>query len=135
MDKNNQAGHEDGGVPGPRAELQISMEPAPSQGDSVGSLIPADRAHHLITTFGILGSLATGIGAAVLTLHSVEGAVGLACTELAVALIAAVVIAVRGSTSAIGRRRRRQAGSQAPTNLSGREPLYRKSVRGGLPRA
>jgi hypothetical protein len=92
-------------------------------GDSAGGLIPADQAHHLITTFGILASLATGIGAAVLTLQSVAGAVGLAYAELAVALIAAVVIAVCGSTSASGRRRRRQAGSQAPINLAGREPL------------
>jgi len=123
MQQNNQASHEDGGVPGPRAELQISMEPAPRQGGSIRGLVLADQAHHLITTFGILGSVATGTGAAVLTLQSVADAVGLAYAELALALIAAVAIAVCGGTSTKGRGRCQQAGSQAPINLPGRGAL------------
>jgi hypothetical protein len=124
MEKNYQAGHEDEGVPGPRAELQISMGPAPGQEHSIRGLVHADQAHHLITTFGILGSVATGTVAAVLTVQSVAGAAGLAYAELVLALIAAVVIAVCGGTSAKGRGRRQQAGSQAPINLpEGRVPL------------
>jgi hypothetical protein len=106
MDKNNQPGQEEAGAPGPRAELMISVGPAPQQWGTAGGLVPADQAHHLITTFGILGCVTTGTGGAVFTLQA-DGTT-LAYAELALALIAAVLIAVCGRTGISGKRRQEQ---------------------------
>jgi hypothetical protein len=104
MQKNNHPGreevaiadHEEVATPGPRAELQIDVGPPPKQWGSAKANVPADQAHHLITTSGILGSAATGIGGAAFTLQAVSGAVTLAYAELALAFVAAVLIAVCG---------------------------------------
>jgi len=76
--------------PSPHAELMVSFGPAPQWG-TARTLVPADQAHHLVTTSGILGSLVTGIGGVVLTVRSATPA--LAYAELVLALAAAVLIA------------------------------------------
>lgn len=92
--ENNHSGHEEVAIPGPRAELQIDVGPLPKGWGSAKATVPADQAHHLITTSGILGSVAAGIGGAAFTLQAVSGAVTLAYAELMLAFVAAVLIAV-----------------------------------------
>jgi hypothetical protein len=103
MEKNNRPGQEESGVPGPQAELMISIGPAPQQWGTARGLVPADQAHHLITTFGILGSVVTGTGGAVFTLHA--DAIALAYAELALALVAVVLIALCGRAGVTVKRR------------------------------
>lgn len=76
------------------AELKISV--GPIQHLSTEGTVSPDQAHHLVTTFGLLASVVAGVGGAVLTLHVVHGTTGvvLAFAELALALVAAVLIAV-----------------------------------------
>jgi hypothetical protein len=75
--------------------MTITVGPA----QSLRAAVPGDQAHHLITTFGILGSVCGGIGGAALTLRN-QSLAGLALAELALALAAAVLIAVCGLTRA-----------------------------------
>jgi hypothetical protein len=106
--------------PGPRAELVFTFGPAQHWGTAKG-LVPADQAHHLVTTFGILGCLVTGIGGAVLTVRAASGWTDLAYAELALAFAAAVLTAVCSRARA-GKARRQKvilprgasAGKRAP---------------------
>lgn len=66
-----------------------------SLGTGAGT-VPPDQARHLVTTFGILGSVFSGIGGVVLTLHIAPRLGGLALAELVLALAAAVLIAACG---------------------------------------
>jgi hypothetical protein len=105
------------------AELMISIGPAPPWGTAKG-LVPADQAQRLVTTSGILGSLAVGIGGAVLTLRAGSGFTVPAYAELALALVCAVLIAVcsrAGRKAAKGRRQKAGSWAQAPS--SGKRPL------------
>lgn len=89
-------------VPGPDpaeaptgfAELEIQVGPAQSWGTAKGK-VPPDQAHHLITTFGVLGSAIAGIAGAVLTLRIASGLTAPAFAELALAVTSAVLIATR----------------------------------------
>lgn len=74
------------------AELDISLGPA---GRAHGR-VPPEQAHHFITTFGVLGSVVTGITGAVLTLHVAPGLTGVALVEMVLALAAALLIAFGG---------------------------------------
>jgi hypothetical protein len=77
--------------PGPDARLELSV----TKWGSFISRVPADQAHHLITTFGIVVSGIAGITGAVQTFHATHDALP-AYAELALALIAAVLVAVCG---------------------------------------
>lgn len=66
---------------------------------SVEGTVPSAEAHHLITTFGILGSIVSGLAGAILTLRIASGLPALAFAELGLALLAAVLIAVRSRRS------------------------------------
>ncbi len=103
------------------AELMISIGPAPQWGTAKG-LVPADQAHHLVTTFGILGSLVTGTGGAVLILRAGPGFTVSAYAELALALVCAVLIAACSRTGAKVKGRRQKAGLQAQAPSSGKRP-------------
>jgi len=93
MERTCPLGHEPAlAEPSQHAELMISLGPAMQWGTARG-LVPADQAHHLVTTSGILGSLVAGIGGAVLTVRTAPGFTALAYAELALALIAAALIA------------------------------------------
>jgi hypothetical protein len=107
--------------PSQHAELMISIGPAPQWGTAKG-LVPADQAHHLVTTFGILGSLATGAGAAVLTLHAGPGFAAAAYAELVLAFVCAILIAFCSRTGAKSKGKRQKASIQAPTHSSGKRP-------------
>jgi hypothetical protein len=63
---------------------------------SAEGTVPADQAHHLITTFGILGSVVSGTVGAVLTLLIVPALTTIAFAELTLGLIAAIFIAATG---------------------------------------
>jgi hypothetical protein len=76
------------------AELKIQVGPAQPWGTAKGR-VPPDQANHLISAFGALGSSTAGIAGAVLTLRINPGLTGPAYAELALALIAAALIAIR----------------------------------------
>ena len=88
--------------PSPNAELRFSLGSLPPQGSLTG-LVPAGQAHYLITTFGIVLAAAAGIGGAVLTLHATGDALTV-YSELAIALIAVVLIAICGGRTVIERK-------------------------------
>jgi hypothetical protein len=115
MEADNQPGHEDVPAPGPNAELTLSISSVPPWGALKG-LVPADQAHHLITTSGILGSAVTGTAGAVLTLRASGGGTALAYAELALALIAAALIAVCGRSGT--RAKRGQAKDDHPRTVA-----------------
>jgi hypothetical protein len=117
MEMSNQPGDEDVVVPGPRAELQMSIGPSLKQWGTFRGRVPADQAHHLITTFGILGSAAAGIGGAVFTPQDSSGP-ALAYAELALALIAAVLIALCARKEATGTRQQQKPDIPAPQSRS-----------------
>lgn len=74
------------------AELEISLGPGPQWGTARGT-VPPDQPHHLITTFGILGSAVAGTAGAVLSLR-IDSRLGtLALAELTLAFVAAALIA------------------------------------------
>jgi hypothetical protein len=102
MGKENQSGAEDVPAPGPNAELTLSINSVPP-GGALKGLVPADQAHHLITTLGILGSAVAGTAGAVLTLHVSRDGAAPVYAELALALIAAVLIAVCGQSGIKGK--------------------------------
>jgi len=70
------------------AELEISV--APDQ--RARGRVPFDHARYLITTLGILGSAATGTGGAILVLYVAPRLTIVVIAELALALVAAVLI-------------------------------------------
>jgi hypothetical protein len=76
------------------AELEIKVGPAQPWSTARGK-VPPDQTHHLITTFGVLGSAITGIAGAVVTVRIASGLTGLALAELALGLISALLIAAR----------------------------------------
>lgn len=96
------------------AELKIQVGPAQPRGTAKGK-VPPGRAHHLITTLGVLGSVIAGIAGAVLTLHISSGLTAPAFAELALAVTSAVLITT-GRTAA-RRDSRRQEISGAPGAL------------------
>lgn len=98
MEKNDRPEHEEVAEPGPRAEIQINVGPVPKGWGTVKVNVPADQAHHLVTTVGILGSVAAGVVGVTLTLQEVSGAIILAYAELVLAFIAAVLIALCSRT-------------------------------------
>jgi hypothetical protein len=95
------------------AELEISLGPTPR----ARGRVPPDQAHYFITTFGMLGSVASGIGGAVLTLHVAAGLTGLALAELGLALAAALLIAICGQTQAsrVSGRNKNSGNDKGPT--------------------
>ena len=92
--------------PGPFAELEIQVGPAKTWGTAKGR-IPPDQTHYFIMTFGIWGSVATGIAGTVLTLRIGPRLTGLAVAELMLALAAALLIAACGTA-------RERAGERPP---------------------
>ena len=81
------------------AKLAFGVGPDQRWGTAEGT-VPPDQAHHLITTFGILGSACTGIAGAVLTLRIAPSLTAPALAELALALLAAVLTAACSLTRA-----------------------------------
>ena len=94
-------------APSPYAELQIKLGPVQGDWGSAEGHVPSGEAHHLVTTFGILGSAFVGAGGAVLTLSISHTFTWLALAELALALVAAVLIAAAGRSDAPTRRNRK----------------------------
>jgi hypothetical protein len=84
----------------PTAAAKLTIKIGPAQ--LAEGTVPPDQARHLITTFGILGSIVSGIGGAVLTLHVAPTLIALAFAELVAALAAAALIAVCGHVPANG---------------------------------
>lgn len=81
--------------PTERAELRIEVGPA----RIAHGKVPPGEAHSFIRTLGIVGSAFAGIAGTVLTVRFASGSIGavLAIAELALALIAVVLIAVQGA--------------------------------------
>jgi hypothetical protein len=75
------------------AELRVSVRPV-----SVQRTVPRGETHRIIATLGILGSAVAGIGGTVLTIRIAADmtAIVLGGAELALALIAAILIALAG---------------------------------------
>ena len=80
-------------LPTAAAKLTISLRPT-QMGGTAEATVPADQAHHLITTFTLLGSTVTGIGGAVLMLYMNRNLVVPAIGALVLAFVAAVLIAI-----------------------------------------
>jgi hypothetical protein len=80
------------------AELRITAEPAEMittwRWVTTQRTIPSDQADHLITTFGIAGSIVTGIAGAVVTLRTAPSLTVIALAELALALAGGALIAL-----------------------------------------
>lgn len=89
------------------AKLSIQLGPA----QLAEGTVPPDQAGHLITTFGILVCIVSGIGGAVLTLRAAPVFIALAFAELAVAIAGATLVALCGSVPA--RRKADHAGEQS----------------------
>jgi hypothetical protein len=97
MERISQPGHQASAEPTELAELMISIGPA-QPGQAAEELGRGHRAQHLIATAGILGSVAIGSGAAVVTLRAGTGLADPAYGELATAVVCAVLIAVASRT-------------------------------------
>jgi hypothetical protein len=82
----------------PTAAAKLTVKIGPAQ--LAEGTVPPDQARHLLTTFGILGCIFSGIGGAVLTLHVAPTLVALAFAELALALVGAALIAACGHVPA-----------------------------------
>jgi hypothetical protein len=80
-------------VPSPSARLSIQLGPTQLGGTAEGN-VPPDQVHHLITTFGMMGSACAGITGAVFTLRGDPSRPVLALAELVLAFTVAVLIAV-----------------------------------------
>ena len=89
--------------PTPAARLVIKVGPS----QLAEGTVPPEHARHLITTFGVLGCVFTGVGGAVLTLHIAATLTILAFTELALALAASALIVACSRAAARGPARRR----------------------------
>jgi hypothetical protein len=116
------------------ARLMIRVGPA----HMAEGIVPPDQARHLITTFGILGCVFSGVGGAVLTLRIEPILLPLAFAQLALALASAVLIALAGrvplrrrrarSKTAAGQPRRpRQLGDDQPEDTARLRPVSRPS--------
>jgi hypothetical protein len=92
------------------ARLTITLRPIEGTADAH---VPPDQAHHLITTFGLMGSAFTGTGAAVLTLNIAHGLTVPALAELGLALAVAVLIAASSRVPARKSRRGKTPAEQA----------------------
>jgi uncharacterized membrane protein YeaQ/YmgE (transglycosylase-associated protein family) len=75
------------------AELWVIAEPVQAMGTTEAT-VPSRQVDHLITTFGIAGSIVTGTAGAVITLRLAPGLTVIALAELALALVGAVLIAL-----------------------------------------
>lgn len=97
------------------ARLSISMGPTQVGGTAEGN-VPPDQAHHLITTFGILGCAITGSAAAVATLRLAPAgaAPAAAFAVLAFNLAAAILIGLCGHTPARRKSSRRKGSQNLP---------------------
>jgi hypothetical protein len=71
---------------------KLTIKVGPSQ--LAEGTVPPEQARHLITTFGILGCVFSGVGGAVLTLHIAASLTTLAFAELILALVASALIAL-----------------------------------------
>ena len=83
------------------AQLKIKAEPARVKVNArrwvtAEGTVPPGDARHLITTFGIVGSVVTGTAGAVLTLRIAPGLTWIALVELVLALSGAMLIAACG---------------------------------------
>jgi hypothetical protein len=76
------------------ASLKVSLGAVPRRWGDVTAIVPPGQARHMITVTGLLGSVITGTTAAVLTLHTSTGLVAPAYAELALALVAALLVAI-----------------------------------------
>lgn len=81
------------------AQLKITEQPArvkitAKRWGSAEGIVPSAEAHHLITTFGLMGSVITGTTSAVLTLRIDSRLTALAILELALTAMVAVLIVV-----------------------------------------
>lgn len=94
MQANSQSGDQDPDKVSEHASLKVILGAVPRQWGDVTAIVPPSQARHLVTTSGILGSVITGAAAAVLTLHASTKLAVPAYAELALALIAAVLITV-----------------------------------------
>jgi hypothetical protein len=81
------------GEPTSFAKLEISTAQVTG---SASAKVPPNDARHMMTTFGIMGSLFIGVGGTVLTLRVSATLIGPALAELLVTLVTVVVIAVSG---------------------------------------
>jgi hypothetical protein len=75
----------------PTAAARLIIKLGPAQ--LAEGTVPPDQARHLITTFGILGCIVSGIGGAVFTVRASPVHIALAFAELALALAGAALIA------------------------------------------
>jgi hypothetical protein len=98
------------------AELEIQVGPAQQWGTARGR-VPPDQANHLISAFVALGNVTAGITGAVLTLRISPGLTGPAYAELAIALVAALLTAVRGQAG------RRTSGALTPLDQAATKPV------------
>jgi hypothetical protein len=89
--------------PSPYAELVVQLGPAQQWGGTAKGRVPPEQAHHLITTFGIVASVIAGIAGSVLTLRIAAGLTGPAYAELAAAIAAAALIAMRRAVTRVAR--------------------------------
>jgi hypothetical protein len=91
---------DDVGVASEHASLKVSLGAVPRRWGHVTATVPPGQARHLISVSGILGSVITGAAAAVVTLHASTKLAVPAYAELALALVAAVLITVCNLTGA-----------------------------------
>jgi hypothetical protein len=108
MDRGDVPGREALPAPGPDAELKLSVTPW----GSFISRVPADQAHHLITTFGIMVSAVAGTVGAVLVFHATRDALPV-YAMLGLALVAAVLVAVCGRLETRKKRERAELPGRA----------------------
>jgi hypothetical protein len=81
----------------PTSSARLNIEVGPDRvGGTAEGNVPPDQAHHLITTFGLMGSGVIGVGGAALTLSIAPHFAVFALAELALALAIAVLIAACG---------------------------------------
>jgi hypothetical protein len=105
-------------APTAAAELEIRVGPA-QQLPAAGGKVPPDRAHHLITVIGVLGSVIAGITGAVLTLRISASLTAPALAELALAVTAAALIATRRTMARRGSGRRQIPGAPGVVPAAG----------------
>jgi hypothetical protein len=110
-------------APTPSAKMTISLRPDQFGGSAEVGNVPADQAHHLITTFGVVVIGFGGIGGAVLTFYISSRSMALALAELALALAIAVLIAVCSRGSA-----RRRSESETVSATSVDPPRKRRRI-------
>ena len=82
----------------PTAAAKLTIQVGPAQ--LAEGTVPPDQARHLITTFGVLACIFSGIGGVILTLHIDPTLIALAFAELALAFVGAVLIAACGRAPA-----------------------------------